>query len=45
MWEISDNSVNPNREYPIDYSFIDSISLNKNKSFLELMSESEIEKE
>nr|DAR99781.1 MAG TPA: Inovirus Gp2 [Caudoviricetes sp.] len=37
------NSVNPNREYPVDYSFIDSISLNKNKSFLELMSE--IEKE
>lgn len=35
------NSVNPNREYPIDYSFIDSISLNKNKSFLDLMSEIE----
>ena len=35
------NSVNPYREHPIDYSFIDSISLNKNKSFLDLMSEIE----
>ena len=31
------NTVNTTREYPIDYSFIDSISLNKNKSFTELM--------
>lgn len=31
------NTVNTNREYPIDYSFIDSISLNKNKSFSEII--------
>ena len=33
------SGINTSREHLVDYSFIDSISLNKNKSFLELMSE------
>ena len=35
------NTVNTTREHLVDYSFIDSISLNKNKSFSELIGNSE----